>query len=250
MSKGSQELIERVPFQTPINLRLAQKLYTLAKKRKEDHPGESALFYHEQLTPTTEFMIRNIPLQKSNYTSASSYWSFQVKHDGEEIANIACVVDEMYIDLPHRLVRSQAYGISGTMFLQKVEEYLAFLKWEGEIPLSHPLRMEAGQFEVIQWALKNGFSFHKKEAGQLFDDIALGKRTDYVTGISSQSEENERVGYIMQQEQYEGWSKSRREAVEDEHIAAKRYSTRFDLRKPHPLPEREASSMDHPNADQ
>ena len=65
-------------------------------------------------------------------------------------------LDTTVWDLNHRNVRSQAEGISGSMFLNYTEEFLRVLMQNKRIEM-HPLFSKVSQPKVLSWMQKNGF---------------------------------------------------------------------------------------------
>lgn len=81
-----------------------------------------------------------------------------------EIGSLTFVInsEEKCIQLTHRLVTTKDIGMTGSQYLQLAIRELQKLNSNDLLP-DWPLHMEAGQPSVINWALKNGFTFIDKQ---------------------------------------------------------------------------------------
>jgi hypothetical protein len=96
-------------------------------------------------------------------------------------ANLIFETDDSFLNLSHRIVNAKDFGISGTLFLKKAENYLKFLKKNGFLKETS-ICMDASQGYLIKWALKNSFTFLDKS-----------KKEEYKTEILSGSKKYTRI---------------------------------------------------------
>ena len=89
-------------------------------------------------------------------------------------------------DFQHRLVQSQEFGVTGTDFFNRAQEYLTILMKEKKI--EHlPLYAEIGQPNVAQWLIKNGFELDdtsKKKLESVEKDPNYSLMREHVSGDS------------------------------------------------------------------
>lgn len=134
-------------------------------------------------------------------------------------------------EIQHRLVQSQDQGISGTDFLKKTEGYFRILMEKQLIPRK-PLLLDVGQKEVLEWALKNGFTFEDPAEAQTY--ATLHEHPELRTDITDTTDpEMTKSGYIMSQNAYEQWAdeNTRRAAKGEKLVPAQNASLRFHLKK-------------------
>lgn len=99
--------------------------------------------------------------------------------------------------MTHRWVETKAYGVSGTDLLQKAESILARLFARG-IYEPRPLFIKAGQVNVLNWAIKNGFEFTSPAEASLYGDVQTNPEK-YRTDISVTDESGwTREGFIFE----------------------------------------------------
>lgn len=187
----------RIPFAPVIEVERAEAMNLVAEQALA--PGglsEAVLFYDEQLSPKARYVVRRL----------ENRWIFDLVYENKLVAELALAMTQDELDIHHRLVRSQDLGVNGSLFLQKAEAYLGFLRKKGWVP-DVPLSMSVAQVPVVHWALKNGFVFQEEKDQQFFERLLKGEESGYcVDGVDLPNERGViREGYIVQRSIYEGW---------------------------------------------
>lgn len=216
---------EHIPFPVTIDERRARDGYARAEPRFRERGDKTrVIFYEETLTPETTYLVYRF----------DDRWDFQLIHQGKKVGNMVFREVPWALSLEHRRVESQGIGVTGTMFLQKAEAYLSFLRQQGVLDDRKSLMLNAGQKDVVLWALKNGFAFDPPEQSGLFKAIVDGA-PDYVVDVDDLPEEDGyvRKGYIVPKADYEQWKKDclERSGLGHEPIHAGRVAKRFQLVK-------------------
>ena len=108
----------------------------------------------------------------------------------------------------HRLVQSQNLGISGTTFLRKAEDFFGILKQNKKIEEEN-IGFEAGQMDVIEWGLKNGYDFQTNIDREKFEKVKKGN-PGFVTGVDLVDPEDgmEKKNFIVSRQKYDTWDKN------------------------------------------
>lgn len=217
---------ERMPFPVTIDECRAKDGYKRAEPRFRERGDKTRIiFYEETLTPETTYLVYRF----------DDRWDFQLIHQGKKVGNMVFRERPSALSLEHRQVNAKEIGVTGTMFLQKAEAYLSFLRQQGVIDKGKSFMMNAGQKEVILWALKNGFVFDPPEQRELFKAIVSGLDPDYALDVEDLPEQDGyvRKGYIVPKADYEEWKKNNleRERLGHEPVHAGRVAKRFQLVK-------------------
>lgn len=189
---------ERISFPLQIHREEARRGYAHAQPIFEARRDkQQVLFYQESLGPSAEYRVYRF----------DDRWEFQLLYEDRVVGDFVFKEERHALHLQHRLVEAKALGVTGTMFLKKAEDYLAFLQEEGVLLPTKPLLLNAGQKEVILWALKNGFAFDPPEQKQAFEDIVSDEEGFYRTDVEDIPEKNGfvRRGYILSVPQHAAW---------------------------------------------
>jgi len=148
--------------------------------------------------------------------------------DGEEIKAQITFDPETgnVLNMVHREVQSQSFGISGSSLLIKIDEYFKALEESKVLSPETTFSVEAGQASVAQWALKNGYAFKDREQEQLFHSIISGQKNDeyLITDVGDGKLFN---SYFFRRDVYN----LHKSDLDENPTLAKKYSVRFTLIK-------------------
>lgn len=124
----------------------------------------------------TEFMLqKNVGDYQYNvylhHVGEGRYLEFQLKDsDNNKLAELGfneSLNEPGVWNLDHRLVRTQAVGVNGTMFLRKAEEYLAVLKVK-QLAQVDKVIAQSTQPKVTEWFLTNGYEINDPGSQEVF----------------------------------------------------------------------------------
>lgn len=152
---------------------------------------------------------------------------FLIEKNGNREAQITFTPEKDRLNMTHREVHSQKFGISGGTLLKTIEEYFRVLTKEAIIPpeLKY-FSIEAGQVKVIEWVLKNGYQFEKESDAKLFEEIVSGKKNnDYI--IADLTKGKLFANFIFEKEVYN----QNYEEIAKKPSDARKYSVMFKLKK-------------------
>ncbi len=134
-----------------------------ALRKLRDHEDFEDTLYEEPLDEHTDFRVDG--LRKDGKVKIIARVATTITGEERYGAEFAFTdePDENRLHLRHRLAHTKPYGVTGSEIEQKTEAILIQL-FNNEVLTRRPLFLNAGQPTVINWALKNGFSFiHKRE---------------------------------------------------------------------------------------
>lgn len=236
LPQKDQRKKEPIPFPCTINGKLAEYMAEFARNSFEkDGQTRRITYYEEFLTPEVNFMVYRY----------RDTWEFQLTDQKHSAIEFVVSDAGERLDITHRLVLPSAkeWGVNGTLFLKKMEAYLQFLRRKKLVEEKKPLGLNAGQEQVIEWGLRNGFRFEREEDGELYDAITKKEKDGYVREVADEKADNGmiRTGYIMTREAYAEWRRENEEiraanlkALEKDQkpsIKVPRLSLRFQLVK-------------------
>jgi hypothetical protein len=126
------------------------------------------------------------------------------------------------------------YGVNGSMFLQKVEEFLAIMVNKSEEKGFKHFLINTGQVGVIDWALKNGYHFQDQKQEEKYSQILSGDKEDYEVSDEFKSG-NKYGGYIFKKinfnkaEQF--FNEELHKSEDRDNIDLRDFTERFELIK-------------------
>ncbi|MBT3349511.1 hypothetical protein HN954_01425 [bacterium] len=134
--------------------------------------------------------------------------SFQLLNESGKTAELIFDRMDKGWNMYHRLVQSQNLGISGTTFLRKAEDFFGILKQNKKIEEEN-IGFEAGQMDVIEWGLKNGYDFQTNIDREKFEKVKKGN-PGFVTGVDLVDPEDgmEKKNFIVSRQKYDTWDKN------------------------------------------
>jgi hypothetical protein len=134
--------------------------------------------------------------------------SFQLLNEEKKPAELIFAKTDQGWNMYHRLVQSQELGISGTTFLKQAEKFFEILKKNKKIK-EEKIGFEAGQVDVIEWGIKNGYDFATEEDRKKFEKVKNGD-AGFVTGVDlvDPSDKIEKKNFIVSREKYDAWDKN------------------------------------------
>ncbi len=212
----------RISFSTTIDRERADSFLEQARTLREQHPDRAVTLYGEKLDADAEYFIRQ----------EGDALHFKLALDGNILAELIFRIEGDVIRFTHRRVESQARGVNGTLFLKKAETYFRYLKERRLISNNAVLHLNAGQKNVIEWALQNGFAFTDEQQALFFFKV---KSDDtYLTNASDFTDDGyERRGYIFNKTSHVEWleENERRRMMGEKRITAAQAALRFELTK-------------------
>lgn len=236
-SPSSHEVLpEHIPFPIHIDMHLAQAMCREANEAYVFEGQQKPVCYYQEL------LAEKIDYRVYRYKDT---WEFQLIDHRHKTAELVFHDNEHRLELTHRLVRpeSKQRGVTGTVFLQKTEAYLRFLRERQLVDAEKPLGLNAGQKEVIEWAQKNGFRFERDEDQALFEQIVKNEAGEHVLDVvdAVPTDGFSRRGYMMTRERHDAWQ-SENERLKQENarrgpdeqlplVSAARAAVRFQLVK-------------------
>lgn len=190
------------------------------------------IIYKEKITDNLNFVV---------YRSEVGFAFLLLTKDEERRAMFIFKLKGDKLSLEHRVVNPELkeQGINGSMILKKAEEYVRVLLTVKEIKDIREFEIEAGQTEVIDWALKNGYKFRDSRKESLYQKlksspkevpIATEEGTVRITDDFKQG--NLYGGYVILEEMYDEATahvKERREQGKEPDLRPD--SVRFELAK-------------------
>lgn len=209
-----------VPF--PLELR-GDALEQYHKGKESENPSSSVptLLYREQLDPHLSFHIyegsyvhtfvdREKQSQQIRRRRFDIHLRYTLEWQGKiysvKIAELVFKEKPRGYEMPHRIIESQEFGITGSMFLQKTENYLSFLKEHDFLEGDKRIFASAAQVHVIRWFLKNGFQFTSQTEKEFFEEILENRSGRYELDAEDDSDPNfPKRGYIVEKIKKEKW---------------------------------------------
>ncbi len=206
-------------------------LYEKAKS-KDSSSSYQEIYSHKFEGSNLEYKIH---YSQPFLSSGNSNGTFQFElfaDNGERVADLIFSEREDGYDMVHRQVFSKDIGINGTSFLKKAEDYLGILMSGRAIDQMPLLIKNVKQKQVIEWALKNGFTFKDNSERLLYDelmqsgDFVLASDTVVSGGIT-------RDEFILKKEVFEAWEteNTRRRESGEPLISADKPAFKFNLIK-------------------
>ncbi|MDP3986349.1 MAG: hypothetical protein Q8P77_02885 [Candidatus Veblenbacteria bacterium] len=170
-------------------------------------------------------------------TSSGPVIAFYLKDKADNrLMNFKFRKVEESLCLEHREINKgiRDYGINGSIFLKKDEEFLMALLRKSDNKEIKNFIIDSGQTNVIQWAVKNGYHFNDSSQKELFEKIVNSENNEYI--VTGQFKLGDKYNnYIFKKENvkpvkkyikeqiYEGW--------ERDDIDLRDFTVRFKLIK-------------------
>ncbi len=159
---------------------------------KEAKMVDNILIYQEKISDQLSFDVYTNGLCLSFYLTNSQgdhLADFKYKNIFNELCQEHRQVDEGLKD----------YKINGSMFLQKVEEFLTIMVNKSKNKAIKHFVIDSAQAGVIDWAVKNGYRFKDFEQEERYSRISLGADSDYII-TDGFKDGNKYGGYILKQD--------------------------------------------------
>lgn len=130
---------------------------------KEAKMREDAAIYQENISDNLKFEVCTNGQFLSFYLTDESgqhLANFKYNRVGDKLSQEHREIDDSLLN----------YGINGSLFLQKVEEFLTIMVNKSKEKIDE-FFINSGQTSVINWAIKNGYHFKNKEQEEMYSNV-------------------------------------------------------------------------------